>query len=225
MSARDALHGFLDKWQARWPEWAVGMAFVPDAQRDVAAAWLALREELAEAAWGFSDARPGEAKLAWWTEELAGWAKGARRHPLGIALQQQPAAWGALGDSLSALAAARGVGSIGSAVAAVQPFAAAAADVARALFGGPGEAGAADAEAVSLLAERLLREAGEAEAGDVAAAAAGLLAAWPARKHGPRPIRIHRAYAHRRLQRLAAGKASRPGRFASLFDAWRAARG
>ena len=50
MSGQDALRGFLDKWQARWPEWAAAATFVPASQRDVLSAWLALRDELASVA-------------------------------------------------------------------------------------------------------------------------------------------------------------------------------
>ena len=225
MSGQDALRGFLDKWHARWPEWAAATTFVPDAHRDVLSAWLALRDELADAAWGGGDALPGEAKLAWWAEELRGWSKGARRHPLGFALQPTPVAWSALGDGLDSLAAARGVGSVAAALAVLEPFATVAAEVGRGLFEPSGDGGASRAEAVSLLAERLLREAHEAGSADVAAAAAGLLAAWPPEAGGVRPMRIHRAFVHRRLQRLVAGQATPPGRFRSLFDAWRAARG
>ena len=32
MSDHDALQGFLDKWRAQWPEWAVAEVFVPEAQ-------------------------------------------------------------------------------------------------------------------------------------------------------------------------------------------------
>ena len=62
MSETDALRGFLGKWEAQWPEWKVAEAFVPASQRERAQAWFALREELAEAAWGEGDARPGDAK-------------------------------------------------------------------------------------------------------------------------------------------------------------------
>ena len=224
MSDADALRGFLEKWHARWPEWAAAAAFVPAAQREVLSAWLALRDELADAAWGGEDARPGDAKLAWWAEELRGWSRGARRHPLGIALQPQPVAWDALGERLAALAATRGAGSVAASMAALEPFAATANQVAGGLFAAAGDGDAPAAEAVALLAERLLRDAHEAERADVAAAAAGLLAAWPAGQGGPRGLRIHRAFVRRRLQRLAAGQDPAPGRFRSLFDAWRAAR-
>ena len=93
MSDIDALQGFLGKWRARWPEWAIAETFIPEAQREVAQAWLALREEISEAAWGGQDPRPGDAKLGWWTEELMGWSRGARRHPLGQVLQKRAAPW------------------------------------------------------------------------------------------------------------------------------------
>ena len=105
MSETDALQGFLGKWEAQWPEWRVAEAFVPAAQRQRAQAWFALREELAEAAWGGEDSRPGEAKLGWWAEELDGWSRGLRRHPLGLTLQKLPAPWGNLAACLPALRA------------------------------------------------------------------------------------------------------------------------
>ena len=88
MSDVDALQAFLAKWRARWPEWAVAEVFVPAAQRERAQAWFALRDELGDAAWGGQDPLPGDAKLGWWAEELDGWSRGARRHPLGLALQK-----------------------------------------------------------------------------------------------------------------------------------------
>ncbi len=103
MSDSEALAGFLGKWRARWPEWNVAEVFVPRAQREVALAWAALQQELTDAAWGGSDPRPGEAKLAWWQEELAGWARGGRRHPLGAVLQRLPAPWVDLAASLPSL--------------------------------------------------------------------------------------------------------------------------
>src|SRR3546814_14584469 len=47
------------------------------------------------------------AKLAWWNEELQGWAKGARRHPLGAVLQPLSAPWTPLAASLLSLQASR----------------------------------------------------------------------------------------------------------------------
>lgn len=94
---------FIDKWLARWPEWAVAQVFVPQAQRRTLLAWAALQQELGDAAWGGADARPGEAKLGWWQEELRGWSRGLRRHPLGAMLQAQPGDWLALASVLPAL--------------------------------------------------------------------------------------------------------------------------
>src|SRR5690606_14891514 len=79
-----SLEAFLDKWRARWPEWRIAEVFVPAPRRPATLAWLGLRQELADAAWGGADPRPGAAKLAWWSDELRGWASGRRRHPLGL---------------------------------------------------------------------------------------------------------------------------------------------
>ncbi|WP_460824113.1 phytoene/squalene synthase family protein [Lysobacter olei] len=94
---------FIEKWLVRWPEWSVAQVFVPQAQRPTLLAWAALQQELGDAAWGGSDARPGEAKLGWWQEELRGWSRGLRRHPLGAMLQAQPGDWLALASVLPAL--------------------------------------------------------------------------------------------------------------------------
>ena len=59
MSDVDSLAGFTEKWRARWPEWRVAEVFVPVEQRERAIAWFALRQELADAAWGGNDPRPG----------------------------------------------------------------------------------------------------------------------------------------------------------------------
>src|SRR5690606_34775683 len=98
---------FIAKWRTRWPEWNIGAAFLPDAQRETAFAWFALVQELTDAAWSGADATPGLAKLAWWNEELLGWAKGGRRHPLGEVLQARPAPWRALVAGLLPLQASR----------------------------------------------------------------------------------------------------------------------
>ena len=117
---------FIDKWLQRWPEWRVAEVFVPPAQREHALALFALRQELLEAAWGGDDPRPGEAKLAWWMEELHGWSLGRRRHPLGAILQRQPAPWSDLAMASASLLAARDAASRpASARDAVTPFAAA----------------------------------------------------------------------------------------------------
>ena len=38
MSGREALQASLDKWRARWPEWAMAEVFVPAPQRERAQA-------------------------------------------------------------------------------------------------------------------------------------------------------------------------------------------
>lgn len=103
----EALEDFLDKWRARWPEWRIAQVFVPEAQRTLVEAWFTLLQELTDAAWAGRETAPGFAKLAWWQDELRGWCKGARRHPLGRVLQKQAAAWDVLAASLPALQASR----------------------------------------------------------------------------------------------------------------------
>lgn len=94
---------FIDKWVARWPEWAVAQVFVPHARRQTLLAWAALQQELTDAAWGGQDPRPGEAKLGWWQEELQGWSRGLRRHPLGALLQGKANDWLVLANVLPLL--------------------------------------------------------------------------------------------------------------------------
>lgn len=227
MSDQAALEAFLDKWRARWPEWRVAEVFVPASQRASTLAWLALRQELAAAAWEGADPRPGAAKLAWWSDELRGWANGRRRHPLGLALQRIPAPWDALADALPALAASRetplhagdGLASLRTALA---PFATAAAAVSGAIAGDIGGAGTGtDALAASLAAVRTL-------AGDGAPAASkALLDAWPACPAGMRADRIFAALAHQRLRAQGVQGGDRnpaPSYWHSLWASWRAGR-
>lgn len=228
MSEADALEGFVGKWLARWPEWVAAEPFVPAEQRARAKAWFALRDELLDAAWSGEDARPGDAKLGWWAEELDGWTRGARRHPLGAALQRVPAPWSNLAACLPALRASRErPHDLGDALFALEPYAEALAGVAQHLF-------AADAPAparsvvVSLLAERVLRFPGTSTPlgnMDVRAWARGLLEQWPPPGDGTRPGRIHAAIVRARLQRYISGRDPVVPRLAALPLAWRAARG
>ncbi|SIQ96672.1 hypothetical protein SAMN05421546_2119 [Solilutibacter tolerans] len=94
---------FVEKWRTRWPEWGIARVFVRADQRELAEHWFALLQEWTDAA-STTEPAPGLAKLAWWQEELRGWAKGARRHPLGARLQKQPVDWNAVADALPALA-------------------------------------------------------------------------------------------------------------------------
>lgn len=226
MSEREALQASLDKWRARWPEWAMAEVFVPAPQRERAQAWFALREELAEAAWGGQDPRPGEAKLGWWAEELAGWARGARRHPLGLVLQPIPAGWERLAAGLPALRATRDIEEPGRALAALAPWAEAVAGVAPQLFAADAQPPVANV-AASLLGERLMRQA--AAVPEAAAAlreqARALLAGWPPPTAGTRPGRMHAALLRGRLLRMSRGAPPQLPRLAALGTAWRAARG
>ncbi|UNK50330.1 phytoene/squalene synthase family protein [Lysobacter sp. S4-A87] len=241
----DALDSFLDKFRARWPEWAVVQVFVPQAQRDIALAWATLLQELTDAAWGGSDARPGEAKLAWWSEELHGWSQGARRHPLGIALQKLPAPWKTLAAALPALRESRErPRDLEDAYASLQTFAQAAARIEAVLFGGA-DVPDATAAATELAdpAERLvtagllysrLAHVGESAAPlatlarteglSVAHAwAAELLRTWPTASAATRPRRLWSALARQRLRRGDATLPLPP--WSALLTGWRGARG
>jgi hypothetical protein len=238
MNSSDSLASFLDKFRARWPEWAVAEAFVPHTHHASAVAWFALLQELTDAAWGGSDPQPGEAKLGWWQEELAGWTKGARRHPLGQPLQSRPAPWMALAGALPALPASRErAGDIDEAFEVLAPFASSVLAVEAVLFESAADDGdALRAISAGLLQSRFLHPGDElvplavlAQAGEGGEAerrrlwAAQLHGHWPRATTGSRPRRIRGALAHARLGRrnpaepLPAWKA--------LFVAWRAARG
>lgn len=228
IDVRDEASTFVAKWRARWPEWELGMVFVPEAQRPLVEAWMTLLQELTDAAWGGGDPTPGLAKLAWWQEELGGWSKGARRHPLGALLQPQPAPWQALGRALPDLRGLRGDGGedpgAGPSAASLQgavdtaaglQFAAAMADCEAVLFG----ARAVDADAraatfASLLGERALMRTASME---------------PIDRSDRRPPAGHPGSRARGIQlALVAGRLQRPGRalgpVRALFAAWRGAR-
>jgi len=217
VSDREALDAFLGKWRERWPEWRIAEAFLPAPRREATLAWLALRQELADAAWQGADPRPGAAKLAWWSDELRGWAQGRRRHPLGLALQREPAPWEALGLAVPALAALREAPHADAADAALAPFAAAAVACSAAIAGEPAPAEAAaqrdGALAAGLRAMRAL----------AATPAASPLPAGPRHRAGTRADRIFAALAHERLRAQAAGRAA-ASPWRTLWAAWRAGR-
>lgn len=240
MADPQALASFVGKWRARWPEWAVAEAFVPVTERQPALAWFALCQELTDAAWAATDPRPSEVKLAWWAEELQGWAQGRRRHPLGTALQRLPAPWLPLAASLPALLASRErAPGPEQAISTLEPFAAGMAGVAATLFAAAAPA-PPPSVVLGLLAEQLLLQGdtavprgtrvppGEAIPSLVAARAwaSTLLQRWPPTQGGPIPGRIHAALLRARLRRFAAGGAASqalPYRQV-LWHAWRAAR-
>lgn len=212
---RDDEAAFIAKWRGRWPEWELAQVFVPEAQRPLAEAWFALLQELTDAAWG-GDPTPGLAKLAWWQEELGGWAKGARRHPLGARLQALPAPWAGLGRALPDLRALRGVEpGVPVPAAAGDAFAAAVDACEAALFGGtPAEAGRRLVLG-TLLGERALLRAASMDA---------IEAIDPPRADGRAGTRVRGVQAALVRARLGrpAGTAVPPLR--ALFAAWRGAR-
>ncbi len=224
---------FIAKWRTHWPEWSVAETFVPEEQREVASAWFALRHELTEAAWAGEDPRPGEAKLAWWREELQGWAQGRRRHPLGSVLQQQPVPWILLADSIPALFASRGTApDPDQAAIRLEPFAEGVAGIGVTLFADaaqpPPSPPPPRSVVYGLLAERLLRQ-GEvavpdsvrAEAGGnaVRAWAARLLQRWAPPHHGSLPGRLQALLVRERLQATADGRS--PSSWSRLTLPWR----
>jgi phytoene/squalene synthetase len=238
MSDAEALASFLGKWPARWPEWAVAGVFVAPVLRERTLAWFALRQELTDAAWGGSDPRPGEAKLGWWVEELQGWMRGVRRHPLGIVLQPVTAPWDALAAGLPALHAGRErAADAAQAATTLLPAAEAFAATAAALFASDQQPAPRDA-AHRLLGEQLLvqgeaavplllraRLGADADAASLRRAwAQDLLAGW-APAHAARAERIRDALLRARLQAMAGhGEAVAPSRWRTLWTVWGAAR-
>lgn len=231
----NSVENFVDKWRARWPEWAIAQAFVPRDQRQTALAWAAVQQELTDAAWGGEDPRPGEAKLGWWQEELVGWGRGARRHPLGALLQRRPAPWPTLAAALPALAASRErPRDREQAFAALQGFAEAVCAVEAELFGSAGDdAHGREVVAATVLQSRLLQP-GDAGVPLSVLARAGegdrrglwareLARAWPTGRAGNRPRRLWATLARARLARVDV---MRPlSAWQTLRLAWRAARG
>jgi hypothetical protein len=226
----DSLASFQRKWLERWPEWPLAEVFVAPGQREIMLAWAALQQELLDAAWGGSDARPGEAKLAWWSEELHGWSQGRRRHPLGRVLQGRPAPWGALAAGLPALRQSRERPlDADDAFASVEPAAVAAARVDAALSGG--DVPNAASVTATWLAWRVLQH-GEsavplallagAEQGDpVGRWREALLHHWPT---GRSTTRARRLWSTLARLRLAAAPGRAPPSWQVLWAAWRAAR-
>jgi hypothetical protein len=241
MTVRDAaVDSALEKWRTHLPEWAFAEPFLAPLHRERAAAWFALRFELIEAAWGGSDPRPGEAKLGWWAEELMGWSRGIRRHPLGIVLQREDAAWPALAATLPSLLASRErAADEAEAFSRVEPFAEGVSTIAATLFSG-GETAPARSVIAALLARRVLEHGDDAvplqfiaQAGANAAPltasrlwAQRLLAGWPLPYGGSAAGRLHASLIHERLRLFAKGAPlgrPLPG-WRALLTAWRGAR-
>jgi hypothetical protein len=217
---------FMSKWRGRWPEWRIAQVFVVESQRETVEAWFALLQEWTDAAWAGDDPTPGFAKLAWWQEELTGWAKGVRRHPLGRVLQKQATPWATLAAALPSLQAVREPLRAWAAphtlMMPLQPLAAVIADTERALFA-PETAAVADAFA--LLATHALWYRDEATAVAQLETWAKQFAVIAPQRAGSRPRRIHDALTHARLKRVAAGgEVSALPPAAALWRSWRAAR-
>lgn len=227
------VEAFIAKWRARWPEWNIARVFVPAAWRELADAWFALLQELTDAAWSGGDPTPGLAKLAWWQEELRGWSKRARRHPLGERLQPFPAPWDSLAISLMALQRGRACADdLQAALATVRPFAAAVAQCEAILFGPSGEATASIA--IALLGQRLLSDPEAAVPSRIpehADASEPSARAWATQLSADgwlvatRPRRIHAALLRARLAQFARTGEDMPLMpWRTLLVAWRAAR-
>lgn len=221
----DDIDDFLGKWRGRWPEWRIAQVFVPEAQRPLVEAWFALLQEWTDAAWAGDDPTPGAAKLGWWQEELRGWSKGLRRHPLGRVLQRQPAPWSALADALPRLQVVReslrAWASPDDARAALKPLADAAAACEAVLFAAD-QAGEGDA-LLLLAAHALWHREDDGTAGR-ARDWAGRLLARPGLRAASRPRRIHDTLTTGRLVRLAkSGEIAALPPLAALWRSWRAA--
>ena len=100
MAETGVSNDFVAKHWQHFPEWQVARAFIPEPTRDRAFDWLALQHEWLQADL-IEEAIPRQAKLAWWSEELRGWSRGMRRHPLGMHLQAASNRWAELADALS----------------------------------------------------------------------------------------------------------------------------
>ncbi|HEY5971338.1 MAG TPA: phytoene/squalene synthase family protein [Pseudoxanthomonas sp.] len=236
MTDSTALDGFLDKWRKRWPEWAVVEVFVPASQRRLAVAWFALQQEFVDAMNIAGDPLPGDAKLAWWGEELRDWSRQRSRHPLGRVLEPQRAPWGVLADALPVVALMREQPvNAETAFTTSRALASAIIEVESALFGHPPDEAQVQAVGAQLLAARL-EEAGTAavpatapdcQSGPLESAwTTELLQRWPERIDGAVPCRLWSALARSRLQRFrAAGEGIAPLSPArALWLGWRAAR-
>lgn len=225
MSDNADLDDFLDKWRGRWPEWRIAQVFVPEMQRPQLEAWFALQQEWTDAAWAGDDPTPGFAKLGWWQDELRGWSKGLRRHPLGLVLQKQPAPWGRLADTLPRMQQVReplrAWGASEAPMSTMQPLADAVAACESALFG---PAAVVESNAFSLLAAHALWHREDADDAARARDWARQLLVPPAKRAGSRPGRIHAGLSRGRLQQLVdRGEVTALGPWSALWLSWRAA--
>nr|WP_295378066.1 phytoene/squalene synthase family protein [Pseudoxanthomonas sp.] len=234
MSDSSALDSFLDKWRHRWPEWQVAEIFVPPERRALAEAWFSLLQEFDDILNIAGDPLPADAKLAWWGEELRGWANRRSRHPLGRRLEPVPAPWAELADALPALIGAREAATdADAAFAGLRGYGAAAAAVEAAILGRRPDPQAVVAQALATrLAESATAAVPHEVQGDDDRArlrdwARTLARRWPSASVAARERRIVAAFARGRLRRFArTGEATAlPSRLRLLLTAWSAARG
>ncbi|MFT3668071.1 MAG: phytoene/squalene synthase family protein [Pseudoxanthomonas sp.] len=234
MSDSAALDSFLEKWRVRWPEWSVAEVFVAPSRREVAVAWFALLQEFDDVLNIAGDPLPADAKLAWWGEELRGWATQRSRHPLGRRLEPVHADWARLADALPTLIDARTRAlSAETAFGSLLSYAEAVAVVEAGVLG---RAPASQAVVAQMLATRLTEvgpgavpidvQQGRSDVDRLRAWSASLSEGWPPGQ-GARERRLLSAYAQGRLRRFArrGEPAPLPSRAALLFTGWRAARG
>jgi len=214
---------FIAKWRERWPEWGIAEVFIPAPQRPLVAAWFALLQEFSIAAWAGSEPAPGLAKLAWWQDELNGWAKGRRRHPLGECLLMKPLPWAQLAQALNGLSVSRdSVPENTAAAVDLVPLAQALMRCEAALFEAAWASDCAHScLLLDLLAEQTLLRGDAESAARLLHERAGLT-----RAALPRPRRLQSAILGGRLRQLHLGRPQRPPPlWRSLLSAWRAARG
>jgi len=221
-SSRTPVQEFIAKWRERWPEWAIAEVFIPPAQRPLVSAWFALLQEFVLAAWAGREPTPGLAKLAWWQDELNGWAKGRRRHPLGEILLAKPLPWAQLAHALNGLSVSRDkVPENITAAVDLAPLAQALTACEAALFGtAPCADGNCHPILLDLLTEQSLLRGDAQAAARVLAEPASLVKAAQ-----PRPRRLQSAILNGRLRQLCRGQSQRPlPAWRSLLSAWWAAR-
>jgi len=246
-----ALAHFVEKWLAREPEMRFAEPFFPPAERLHARAWGALLHELREALFELAEPGVARAKTAWWSEELLRLSAGEARHPITLRLPAS-APWPTLARALLALPNDAGRSAdTREALAALRPAAEAAAAVESAIFA----AAATDEMPASLATHWLLGRVPRGLADDDLArlpmhllarhgltaaqlqqAPAALLSDWagellralPARGQGAFLRRARLRFDAARLCLMAGGAGSarqQPAQLATLWRAWRTARG
>lgn len=243
---------FVAKWLQREPEMQLAAVFCPPAELARFRAWGALLHELRETLFELSDPRVSSVKTGWWAEEIIGLGQGRQRHPLSEQLLGIEAPWSALARALLSFDGLESRAADGEqAIALLQPAAVAIVAVESALFAARSLDTAARSLAVHWLLQRLPHGLGSDDqarlpmhllarhglgTGQLTTArvqpllhewAAELLAMLPAPAPGGALIRRSRwRFDRARLQRLAAGQGfGEPPALATLWRAWRAARG